>query len=354
MMRLDPVSIGEWSPRSRRRRVAPLVLVGLGCSLVGMAIASAGAGASARKSARGVAARIAPASGDYTFTTIDDPADITFNQLLGVNDLGRIAGYYGSGSSASHPNKGYTISAYAGGTIWLPENYPGSAQTQVTGLNDVGEQVGFWVNAAGDNYGFWAKRGQGATNGRYVDVADPAAAGSTKTTQLLGINNNGVASGFYNDAKGNSHAFTYSIKSASFTPVVPPGASSAMGTGINDVGDVVGTETNAKGATVGFLEAGGSFTTISIPGAASTSALGVNDHGQVVGFYTVGKSTMHGFLWHDGAFVTINDPHGVSSTTINGTNSLGDIVGFYTDASGNTDGFIGAPTFPGYANVPGA
>jgi len=45
----------------------------------------------------------------YRFKTLDDQADPTFNQLLGINNNGKIAGYFGSGASG-HPNKGYTLS----------------------------------------------------------------------------------------------------------------------------------------------------------------------------------------------------------------------------------------------------
>ena len=48
-----------------------------------------------------------------TFTTINDPKDPTFNQLLGINNEGKIAGYFGSGMTDGqgvfHPNKGYTL-----------------------------------------------------------------------------------------------------------------------------------------------------------------------------------------------------------------------------------------------------
>src|SRR5207302_11059160 len=43
----------------------------------------------------------------YTFKTLNDNADPTFNQLLGINTHGVIAGYFGSGATG-HPNKGYT------------------------------------------------------------------------------------------------------------------------------------------------------------------------------------------------------------------------------------------------------
>ena len=64
-------------------------------------------------------------SNNYTFTTVDDPADLTFNQLLGINDFGVIAGYFGSGSpAATHPNKGYRVAPYSG-TTFINENFPG-------------------------------------------------------------------------------------------------------------------------------------------------------------------------------------------------------------------------------------
>ena len=69
----------------------------------------------------------------------------------GINNNGRIAGYFGSGAQ-HHPNKGYLINApYAQGDI-KSENFPHSVQTQVTGLNNGGVQVGFYStqnNASG-------------------------------------------------------------------------------------------------------------------------------------------------------------------------------------------------------------
>jgi hypothetical protein len=47
-------------------------------------------------------------SGNYTFHTLNNNKDDTFNQLLGINDNGKIAGYLGSGQNG-HPNKGYEL-----------------------------------------------------------------------------------------------------------------------------------------------------------------------------------------------------------------------------------------------------
>ena len=80
----------------------------------------------------------------YTFTTLNDQADPTFNQLLGINALNVIAGYFGSGA-AGHPNKGYLLNPPYAQASYVNENFPGSAQTQVTGIDDKGNTSGFWV-----------------------------------------------------------------------------------------------------------------------------------------------------------------------------------------------------------------
>src|SRR5689334_5915606 len=71
------------------------------------------------------------ASSSYAFTSIASPSDPTFTQLLGVNKAGEIAGYFGSGADAKHPNKGFMLNAP---NSFTAENYPNSAQTQVIGI----------------------------------------------------------------------------------------------------------------------------------------------------------------------------------------------------------------------------
>src|ERR1022692_3840746 len=92
----------------------------------------------------------------YEFRTIDNPGDPNFNQLLGINNAGVIAGYFGDGSVV--PNNGYTVAPPY--TSFAAENFPGSAQTQVVGINNTGTTVGFWVDGAGNNFGFYK---QGST-----------------------------------------------------------------------------------------------------------------------------------------------------------------------------------------------
>lgn len=286
-------------------------------------------------------------TGAYSFTTLDNPADPTFNQLLGFNNGGIIAGYFGSGA-AGHPNKGYVLVRTRAGFRIMNENFPGSTQTQVTGLNDRGVTVGFWSdmnnsNLQNDNFGFYW------LHGRFHTVNFPTSNNATPpVNQLLGVNNQDVAVGFYNDANGNAHGYTYGIRGGWFRRVTIRGASSVTAAAINNSDDVAGFFTNAKGTTDAFLRTSeGRTYTLAYPGASMTQALGVNDFNEVVGVYTVGSGSSavtHGFTWTRGrGFKSVDDPQGVGSTTINGVNDFGDIVGFYTDSAGNTDGFAAVP-----------
>jgi hypothetical protein len=220
-------------------------------------------------------------------------------------------------------------------------------QTQVTGLNDKGVSVGFWssmnnANLINDNHGFWLRKGT-------FHTADfPTRAGGTPVVdQLLGVNDAGLAVGFWTDANGNNHGYTVNIHTGRFASVTDPVAPSASltATAINGKGDIAGFYVNAAGNTDGFLlTPHGHFTDLAVPGASMTQALGVNGHDEVVGVYTVGTgagAVTHGFTWTPGGgFATVDDPHGQGATTVNGVNDAGDLVGFYTDAAGNTDGFL--------------
>jgi hypothetical protein len=270
------------------------------------------------------------------FTTLDDNADPTFNQLLGINDNGLIAGYFGSGASG-HPNKGYTLAPPYGQANYTNENYPGSMQTQVTGLNNSGDTCGFWVDANGNNFGFieW--------NGVFTSYKNPHT-GKGTVNQLLGINDAGIAVGFYTDANGVNHGYTVNQATGKFAAVVPTNGSNVIASGINNAGDVVGFETTGSGNVDGFLRKNKKFTSFSFPGSNNTSPLGVNKNDEIVGFFVDSASAMHGFTLTmpltDAKFKLVDDPLGKGTTTINGLNDKAELVGFYVDSAGNTDGFL--------------
>ena len=276
--------------------------------------------------------------GGYRFRTLDDATDPAFNQLLGINDQARIVGYFGSGADAAHPNKGYTIRAPYRQTQYTNENFPGSTQTQVVGINNLGVTVGFFVDATGANIGF-VKR-----DGYYTAVANPATPATAPFTQLLGINDHNIAVGFYNDAAGTAHGFTYNLRYGTFRPVrIPTTADAVTATGINDNGDISGFYVHGT-TTRGFLIHHGQFHTLSFGAETNTQALGVNNDGTVVGSYLGASGTTHGFGWSHRHLTRLDAPHSTGTTLVNGLNNQGQIVGFYTDAAGLTHGFLAHKT----------
>jgi probable HAF family extracellular repeat protein len=285
-----------------------------------------------------------------TFKTLDDQADPTFNQLLGINNDGVIAGYFGSGAQGA-PNKGYTLKPGYDQHNYSNENFPGSVQTQVTGINNEGVTVGFWADAnnadlMNNNYGFVDVKGH------FYDVVDPlgkSADGGMTVEQLLGVNDHDKAVGFWTDNDGNNHGFTYNVKTGHYSEVNVSGFAGTTATAINNEGDIAGFVSNNGGLTdEGFIKTGNKVQILAGPkGATSLMVLGINDKGQVVGSFTDATMATHGFLYDEksNTYTTIDDPHALKSgpnamTVVNGLNDKGQLVGFYLDGNGNTDGML--------------
>jgi hypothetical protein len=332
--------------------------------LIGIATAASGtlaaaavigiAGTAGAATAGATVKATASVSDGYQFVTDGSDHDRTFNQLLGINNEGVIAGYFGSGVKG-HPNKGYEIvPPYAQGDIHS-ENFPHSVQTQVTGLNDKGVTVGFFSgennkNNINNNFGWYA------AGGHFHEVNFPTGTpAKPPVDQLLGVNNHDIAVGFFTNASGINRGYTYNIAKKTFSRVLPPGANnnnlggSLSATAINDSGDVAGIYSPNSSTTDGFLKLhNGDFFKFAVPGAMMTQAFGLNNADTVVGTYTLSNGDTFGFIYKLGHGITatnISDPNGVGTTVLNGINNEGDIVGFYTDGGGNVDGLLGYPAF---------
>jgi len=282
-----------------------------------------------------------------------------------------IAGYFGSGA-AGHPNKGYTVvRPYNNQVDFTNENYPGSVQTQATGINNrrafdfdrsfrdedqsddhfrnrVGTTVGFWsdmnnVNLVNNNFGFVNFGGQ---NGTFINVNNPntGTINGVKTNQLLGVNDHNIAVGFYVDTAGATHGYTYDIATKTFSANIddPNGVGATTAAAINDRDQIVGFYTDGNGVTHGFFENGGVFKTIDAANATATSLLGLNNFGEAVGFDIDANGKMHGIICDvvTGATEELDDPNGIGTTTFNGLNDRGQIVGFYLNGANNTIGLL--------------
>ena len=329
--------------------LAAIALVALGALAVALAVgfraprtAAAGpartspAAASPEASSPRPSSTAAPAVADYSFGTFNNPGDATFNELLSINNRGHIGGYFGSGA-AGHPSTGYILRPPYGRAKYQKIMFPGSAQTRLTGLNNTGVQVGFWT-ARGRTP---RTAGWYLENGGYHSVAGNA---SSTVNELLGVNDHDVAVGFYADARGLGHAFTYDIATKRFGPITVPGASGVVAAAINNSGTVAGSFAGRAGRTEGFvLTPGGGLSVLQFPRATATRATGINDVGEVVGYYQAGAG-MHGFTWTSArGFATVDGPGGAVSTAISGVNDAGDLVGYYTDRAGHTDGLLATP-----------
>ena len=292
-------------------------------------------------------------AGTLNFQTVDNPGDPMFNQLLGINNTGTVVGYFGDGGV--QPNKGYQItSPYSAGNF-TNENFPGSVQTQVVGVNNAATPVtvGFWVDGLGNNFGFVNQ------NGNFIQVVDPNTpamlTGVTRINQLLGVNDNGLSAGFYVDAGGASHGYVYNIGTQVFTELTLPssfGATSVTATGINDNGMISGFYTGPDDLIFGFVDNGGNFTSLTDPNApGNTMLLGINNTGMAVGSYVDASGNTHGLVYNSSSntWQTVDDPNAVNipafavaGTTVNGINDLGQLVGFYSDGT-NVNGFVASP-----------
>jgi hypothetical protein len=301
----------------------------------------------------GCCGAVSSAQAGYSFTTINSTGgDGDFTQLLGINNAGTIAGYFGDGTVV--PNNGFTIAPPYGSANFTSENFTSggvtAAQTQVVGINNTGATVGFYVDADGNNHGFIF------TGGTYYTVDNPLSGTGPSVNQLLGINDSDLAAGFYVNGVGVSEGELVNLSTPSspgFLPVTVPSAynpTSTVATGVNNSDVISGFFANGEtGNTEGFLLSGDTFIPLNFGNDTSTMALGLNNEDQVVGSYVDAEGNTDGFVynWVTDALTTINDPNangntpfGVEGTTVNGINDHGQLVGFYAD---DVNGFLANP-----------
>ncbi|MEO7145724.1 MAG: hypothetical protein ABI165_19695 [Bryobacteraceae bacterium] len=276
----------------------------------------------------------------YTFQTIDNPGDPNFNQLLGINNEGTIAGYFGDGMGMV-PNNGYTWTKTGG---FVAENFNPSAQTQVVAINNTlangsYNTAGFYVDAAGANHGFTQIGGVQNT------VDNPLTQSTPNFNQLLGLNDHNVAVGVYADSANNMHGYEIDLAAKTIVGITLPSsfnATSFMAAGINNSGWIAGNYT-AAGVTHGFIDENGISKSFDDPNGngTNTSFFGLNNNGQAVGSFVDANGT-NGLVYNlaTNTWQTVDDPNQsftsaftFNGTTLNGINDLGQVVGFYSDGT---------------------
>jgi hypothetical protein len=162
----------------------------------------------------------------------------------------------------------------------------------------------------------------------------------------LGINDLGVVVGSYSDAVGVAHGFIRS-RNGTFTTIDPPGSVFTLLTSINDFGVIVGGFGGADGRFHGLkLGPDGAIAVIDFPGMSDTYLGGVNDLGGIVGGFDLGVATDDtGFRYRDGHFTLLGNPPGAAPAPTSqvspfGLNNLGVIGGAFRGPDLNFHGFL--------------
>lgn len=154
------------------------------------------------------------------------------------------------------------------------------------------------------------------SGGKYTVFDVPGAT----DTGASGINNLGEIVGSY--VSGSSSSFGFLYVGGSFTSI----SALTFVSGINDRGQIVG-DSCASGICNGYLDNGGTLTPISVPGAGSTFVSGINNAGEIVGFSCGNPCKgLSGFSYDAGVYTPINFPGAINTAPLGISNS-GQIVG---------------------------
>ena len=143
---------------------------------------------------------------------------------FGINDDGNIVGQLTEGVStpgfylASNASTSFT-------TILAPPGV-GTEDVNAQGINDNGLIVGFYVNTMGEDQGFDALISNavgGVLTGTaianpVIPMNVPGEPGATLVfVQILGINDEGLAVGYYQDSTGSQHGLLYNTITGQYT-----------------------------------------------------------------------------------------------------------------------------------------
>lgn len=219
--------------------------------------------------------------------------------------------------------------AEAQGYTFTKVNYPGSTMTETSGINNLGQVVGTYTDAAGKPHGFIYQ------NGTYTTLDYPG----TQNNFAFGISHSGriVGSDSAVGVQGPYHAWIRE-PSGTFKEYDYPGMETD-GRAINGFGHTVGIYNAGYGTPDhGFLQMGDNFYPIDYPGATYTYVFGLNDAGTVTGTYRDGVGLLRGFIYQGGNYVSMLYP-GSTETFVGGTNNANVVVGWNIQ-NGRVAGFV--------------
>jgi uncharacterized membrane protein len=183
----------------------------------------------------------------------------------------------------------------------------GSTSSVALGINDEGVVVGQYVEDSKHTPGFIDMKGE------FTKVVPTP---KSLIVNVQGINNHGLAIGFYSEEGPTQHGFTLDTNTMKTTLLADP--------------------STAHTAKEGLL---------------LTQFLAVNDSDEAVGYYQTKNNAQYGFLYDLSSmtYTFLDDPQampvkGVQVTQITGIDDAGEIAGFFVDGEGTQHGFVASPS----------
>jgi hypothetical protein len=180
---------------------------------------------------------------------------------FGINDQGAIVGQV---TTMSGQMPGFVLANNSAITVNAPSG-PNTVNAQR--MNNNGLTVGFYIGTDGQDHGFQANllnaRGGTLTGTAIADPTIPGVPGEPGATfvfsQILGVNDQGIAVGYYGDSTTSQHGFIYNTSTRVYTFLDDPaeqfdnGVEVTQITGINDAGEIAGFYSDSNGVFHGFL-----------------------------------------------------------------------------------------------------
>ena len=242
------------------------------------------------------------------FTNLPSGDTASQTQAIGINNrvFPDIVGFYTDALTGF--TNGFLDASGVQTTIDDPAGTPpnvAATNQNLLGINDRGKAAGFWIDNQNLEHGFVVVNIGNPASRKFVEIPPRLFPGAV-ATQASGINDHDDVCGFWTDAKGSNHGFyghlggiyrTFNVRLSGVKVI------STSAFGCNDRGEIVGSFTDAKGAVHGFTDRGGRFTRYDAPGSSQFPAFnvsgtlvnGVDEEGDIVGFFSDGTK-VDGFV----------------------------------------------------------
>ena len=202
-------------------------------------------------------------------------ATTTSEAAFGINDSGIIVGQYTDSATGTTPGFLDINGAFTSLNPAMP--IAGALVVNAQGINNAGLVVGFYAqnNLGTDQHGFLYD----SLTKSYTSLSDPSTAqtanGNLALTQFLGINDSGLAVGYYQTKDTSSQfGFLYDTQTQQYTYLDDHEAAPLNGvkttqiTGLTNAGEIAGFYADANGKLQGF-------TAVPVPEASSSLGLGL-------------------------------------------------------------------------------